>query len=207
MLRSRDISPRHGSKPLHHRLNLKGNGTGSRYLSEVLGEIATFDAPCLVFGRWHALTFISVLFGISCRIILLLCPKFYLLLYLSLPCRNESHAYILRLNHLSHQKANHFRSAQNHRHPSAYTAYTLSSKPSLSFLNSMSPEAKGSNLMCLGSSADSPAIRFRIPLPIISQYHPLPLILALSVSKTLLIFGTITLAIVGKSKLPVISAT
>ncbi len=52
MLRSRDISPRHGSKPLHHRLNLKENGTGTHYLSEVLGEIATFDAPCHVFGRW-----------------------------------------------------------------------------------------------------------------------------------------------------------
>lgn len=85
MLRSRDISPGHCSKPLHHRLNLKENGTGTHYLSEVLGEIAIFDAPCLVFGRRHALTFISVVFGISCRISLLLCrPNSYLLLYLCL---------------------------------------------------------------------------------------------------------------------------
>ncbi len=57
----------------------------------------------------------------------------------------------------------------------------------------MSPEAKGSNLMCLGSSADSPAIRFRISLLTISQYHPLPLILALSVSKTLSFSGQLLL--------------
>jgi hypothetical protein len=192
MLRSRDISSRHCSKPLHHRLNLKENGTGTRYLSEVLGEIATFDAPYLVFGYWHALTFISVLFGISCRIILLLCrPSSYLLLYLSLPYRNESHAYILKLNHLSHQKANHFRSAQNHRHPNSYTAYTLLTKPSLILEFNVSGSQRF-YLMCLGSSADSPAIRFRISLLIISQHHPYLSFWLFGLEDTL-IFGIITL--------------